>query len=104
MEGTVVMSTTSSAVQAPPAGRYAIDPAGSSVTFVTRLVSCRAPHGKRTDGTRWADRHRLLCRRPGDRLPGRLHRRPLCARHHDDARDGSAPAFRPDHRARHQSL
>ena len=30
------MSTTSTAVQAPPAGRYAIDPAGSSVTFVTR--------------------------------------------------------------------
>ena len=30
------MSTTSSAVQAPPAGRYAIDPAGSSITFVTR--------------------------------------------------------------------
>ncbi len=37
-------------------------------------------------------------------LPGRLRRRPLCARHHDDARVGSAPAFRPDHRARHQSL
>ncbi len=30
------MSTTSTAVQAPPAGRYAIDPAGSSVTFVTK--------------------------------------------------------------------
>lgn len=30
------MSTTSTAVQAPPAGRYAIDPTGSSVTFVTR--------------------------------------------------------------------
>lgn len=30
------MSTTSRAVQAPPAGRYAIDPAGSSVTFVTK--------------------------------------------------------------------
>ena len=30
------MSTPSTAVQAPPAGRYAIDPAGSSVTFVTR--------------------------------------------------------------------
>lgn len=30
------MSTTSSAVQAPPAGRYAIDPAGSSVTFATK--------------------------------------------------------------------
>jgi polyisoprenoid-binding protein YceI len=30
------MSTTSAAVQAPPAGRYAIDPAGSSVTFVTK--------------------------------------------------------------------
>ncbi len=30
------MSTTSTVVQAPPAGRYAIDPAGSSVTFVTR--------------------------------------------------------------------
>jgi polyisoprenoid-binding protein YceI len=29
------MSTTSTAVQAPPAGRYAIDPAGLSVTFVT---------------------------------------------------------------------
>jgi polyisoprenoid-binding protein YceI len=35
-EGTAVMSTTSTAVQAPPAGRYAIDPAGSSVTFVTK--------------------------------------------------------------------
>ena len=32
------MPTTSTAVQAPPAGRYAIDPAGSSVTFVTRHV------------------------------------------------------------------
>ena len=30
------MSTTSTAVQAPSAGRYAIDPAGSSVTFVTK--------------------------------------------------------------------
>jgi polyisoprenoid-binding protein YceI len=30
------MSTSSTAVQAPPAGRYAIDPAGSSVAFVTR--------------------------------------------------------------------
>src|SRR5260370_28939973 len=30
------MSTPSTAVQAPPAGRYAIDPARSSVTFVTR--------------------------------------------------------------------
>jgi polyisoprenoid-binding protein YceI len=30
------MPTTSPAVQAPPAGRYAIDPAGSSVTFVTK--------------------------------------------------------------------
>ena len=30
------MSTTSAAVQAPPAGRYAIDRAGSSVTFVTK--------------------------------------------------------------------
>jgi polyisoprenoid-binding protein YceI len=30
------MSTTSTAVQAPPAGRYAIDPVGSSVTFATR--------------------------------------------------------------------
>jgi polyisoprenoid-binding protein YceI len=30
------MSTTSTAVQAAPAGRYAIDPAGSSVTFVTK--------------------------------------------------------------------
>jgi polyisoprenoid-binding protein YceI len=30
------MSTTSTAVHAPPAGRYAIDPAGSSVTFVTK--------------------------------------------------------------------
>ena len=30
------MSTTSTAVQAPPAGRCAINPAGSSVTFVTR--------------------------------------------------------------------
>jgi polyisoprenoid-binding protein YceI len=30
------MSATSTAVQAPPAGRYAIDPAGSSVTFVTK--------------------------------------------------------------------
>jgi polyisoprenoid-binding protein YceI len=30
------MSTTSTAVQAPPAGRYAIDPAGSSVAFVTK--------------------------------------------------------------------
>ena len=30
------MLTTSTAIQAPPAGRYAIDPAGSSVTFVTR--------------------------------------------------------------------
>jgi polyisoprenoid-binding protein YceI len=29
------MSTTSTAVRALPAGRYAIDPAGSSVTFVT---------------------------------------------------------------------
>jgi polyisoprenoid-binding protein YceI len=29
------MSTTSTAVQAP-AGRYPIDPAGSSVTFVTK--------------------------------------------------------------------
>jgi hypothetical protein len=29
------MSTTSTAVQAPPVGRYAIDPAGPSVTFVT---------------------------------------------------------------------
>src|ERR1700751_4768292 len=36
MKGTAVMSTTSTAVQAPPACRYAIDPAGSSVTFVTR--------------------------------------------------------------------
>ena len=30
------MSTTSTAVQAPSAGRYALDPAGSSVTFVTK--------------------------------------------------------------------
>jgi polyisoprenoid-binding protein YceI len=30
------MSTTSTAAQAPPAGRYAIDPAGSSVTFVAK--------------------------------------------------------------------
>src|SRR6267378_2479879 len=30
------MSTTSTAVQAPPAGRYAIDPAGSSLTFATK--------------------------------------------------------------------
>jgi polyisoprenoid-binding protein YceI len=30
------MSTTSTAVQAPPAGRYAIDPAGLSVTFATK--------------------------------------------------------------------
>ena len=30
------MSTTSTVVQAPPPGRYAIDPAGSSVTLVTR--------------------------------------------------------------------
>jgi polyisoprenoid-binding protein YceI len=30
------MSTTSTAVQAPPVGRYVIDPAGSSVTFVTK--------------------------------------------------------------------
>ena len=30
------MSATSTAVQAPPAGWYAIDPAGSSVTFVTK--------------------------------------------------------------------
>ncbi len=30
------MSTTSTAVQAPPVGRYAIDPAGSSVTFETK--------------------------------------------------------------------
>lgn len=30
------MSTTSTAAQAPPAGRYAIDPARSSVMFVTK--------------------------------------------------------------------
>ena len=30
------MSTTSTAVQAPPVGRYVIDPDGSSVTFVTK--------------------------------------------------------------------
>jgi len=30
------MPTTSTAVQAPPVGRYVIDPAGSSVTFVTK--------------------------------------------------------------------
>jgi polyisoprenoid-binding protein YceI len=30
------MLTTSTAVQAPPGGRYAIDPAASSVTFVTK--------------------------------------------------------------------
>src|ERR1700745_30158 len=36
MKGTALMSTTSTAVQAPPAGRYAIDPAGASITFVTR--------------------------------------------------------------------
>jgi polyisoprenoid-binding protein YceI len=30
------MSIPSTAVQAPPAGRYATDPAGSSVTFATR--------------------------------------------------------------------
>jgi YceI-like protein len=30
------MSTTSTAVQAPPVGRYVVDPAGSSVTFVTK--------------------------------------------------------------------
>ena len=32
------MSTTSTAVHAPPAGWYAIDPAGSSVTFVTKRI------------------------------------------------------------------
>jgi polyisoprenoid-binding protein YceI len=32
------MSTTSTAVQASPAGRYAIDTAGSSVTFVAKLM------------------------------------------------------------------
>lgn len=30
------MPATSTAVQAPPAGRYAIGPVGSSVTFVTK--------------------------------------------------------------------
>jgi polyisoprenoid-binding protein YceI len=32
------MPTTSTAVQAPSVGRYAIEPTGSSVTFVTRHI------------------------------------------------------------------
>ena len=36
MKATAVMPATSTAVQAPAAGRYAIDPAGSAVTFVTK--------------------------------------------------------------------
>jgi len=37
------MTAPATARQAPPAGRYAIDPAGSSVTFVTRHMFGLAP-------------------------------------------------------------
>jgi polyisoprenoid-binding protein YceI len=36
MKGNAAMSTPRTAVQAPPAGRYTLDPAGSEITFVTR--------------------------------------------------------------------
>jgi polyisoprenoid-binding protein YceI len=37
------MSTPMTAREAPPSGQYAIDPAGSSVTFVTRHMFGLAP-------------------------------------------------------------
>jgi hypothetical protein len=68
---------------------------GWSVTGVLTVKGHTAPVELTVDG---------VCRGRGDRRPGRLRRRPLSARHHDDARGGSAPTFRPGRRARHTSL
>src|SRR5262249_50376784 len=64
----------------------------------------RGPHREGTPGSPGPHPHPRHHRGKRPRLPGRRHRRPLRARHHDDARDGGTPPCHRDHRARDQGL